>query len=77
MVRRTGSVVFWYQPPPQAFGGRISVHGRQKSEVLVADTLTNKGSVVGMLARVVVSMISFRVTNNFENAAQYLGNGKC
>lgn len=73
MVRRTGSVVFWYQPPPQAFGGRISVHGRQKSEVLVVDRLANKGSVVEMFARAVVSMISFRVTNNAEDAAHYLG----
>lgn len=64
MVRRTGSVVFWYQPPPQAFGGRRSVHELQKSEVLVVDTLASKGSVVEMFARAVVSMISFRVTNN-------------
>lgn len=42
----------------------MSVHGRQKSEVLVVDTLSNKGSVVEMFARVVVSMISFRVTSN-------------
>lgn len=73
MVRRSGSVAFWYQPPPQAFGGRISVHGRQKSPMLVVDTLANKGSVVEMFARVVVSMISFRVTKQSKDAARYLG----